>query len=173
MNSTSTTILGLTIMAILAAIPRCGYADPVDQAFTPNSQNRVWTVYQEPTDQPHIHKGQRFRIQKQGSNIQLIPLHDLRTAWGLSAGSAIDLEKTTGANKKLCGTLEIHDGDILHDSTSSDPDAHTEHVVVISYEATTDIIAIPVEKRDAAAYPDLEDQCDELIIHGGVAHAEN
>ena len=171
MNSNSITVLSMAMLAVFAVVPCAVHAqsDPVDKAYQPPHQSRIWWVYKEPIDQPHLKRGDRFRIQRQGSTFQFVPSHALKTDWGFPSGAPpVDLLKTTGSPKRLCGELEIHDSE-----HPANPDNHTKHVIAIAYDDAADLVAIATETRDAAAFPDKLHQCDSLSIHGGVAHAEN
>ena len=154
------------ISAGLASMPAVGQTDPVENTHKPHPNSRTWTVYQETTGDPHVHTGQRFRIEKTGANARLVPLHAMRTDWGLAPGSKIDLSKTTGSVKRYCGEFEIHDAD--HTAST-----HTQHVVAIQYDEVGDFIAIAFAERDTGTFTQATAQCQSLTIHGGVAHAEN
>lgn len=136
-------------------------SDDVDRAWKGSPNTRTWVVTEVPNPEFEMKIGDAFRMEKSGYVTRFFPLATLQKSWDIEDGVSIDLEKTKGGSRKFCGKL---------DKGRFAAETKTQRYIIFyppgnghrSYEMHIDII------QNESGIP-----CEDLEIHGGMAHAQN
>jgi hypothetical protein len=145
--------------------------DLIDKAHGNGKANgRIWVVTSI-VNTPHLELGDAFRIELARDQVKLVPLHLLQQHWAKDATFALPLLKTTGAEKKLCGLVDIDTSTYPHPPDKPDLD-DPPHIIMIEQVGDDEIVVSFYAGSDDPSMPVVA-QCQNLDVHGGTAHAKN